>query len=89
MNIVEIVRRMERAGVTIQRNEGKLQVRADTPLTDQQRTFIQAYKEEMIHYLNVMDDPHVQSIITFFDAKVQKIDSSTVLVESGEADMIR
>ena len=73
MNSVEIVRRMERAGVTIKLHDGKLQVRADTPLTDLQRSFIYEHKVELIHYMNVMADPNVQEMITFFDAKVQTI----------------
>lgn len=73
MNSIEIVRRMERAGVNIKLHDGKLQVRADTPLTDLQRTFIQDHKDELMFYLNVMDDPNVQAMMTFFDAKVQAI----------------
>ena len=73
MNSVEIVRRMERAGVNIKLHDGKLQVCANTPLTEPQRTFIQAHKDELMLYLNVMDDPNVQEMITFFDAKVQAI----------------
>ena len=81
MNSIEIVRRMERAGVTIKLYEGKLQVCADTPLTEPQRTFIQAHKDELMLYLNVLDDPNVQAMMTFFEAKVQAIHSNeTALV---------
>lgn len=81
MNSIEIVRRMERAGVTIKLHEGKLQVCADTPLTDPQRSFIQEHKAELVHYLQAMADPNVQEMLTFFDAKVQAIHSNeTALV---------
>ncbi len=78
MNVVEIVRRMERAGVTLHLSEGKLQVRADTPLTDPQRDFIRAHKDALIHYLNVMADSNIQYMTTFFNAKVQAIHSNEI-----------
>lgn len=73
MNIVEIVRRMEHAGVTVHQREGKLQVRSDTPLTEAQNTFLKERRDELLHYLQVMDDPHLQTMLTLFDAKVQAI----------------
>lgn len=80
MNSVEIVRRMERSGVTIKLHEGKLQVCADKALTDPQRLFIQDHKKELIHYLKVMDDPNVQEMMVFFDAKVQAIHPNETLL---------
>lgn len=73
MNIIEIVRRMESAGVTIHQSAGKLQVRSDTTLTEAQHTFLKERREALLHYLQVMDDPHLQTMLTLFDAKVQAI----------------
>lgn len=73
MNIVEIVRRMERAGVTIHLCEEKLQVRADKPLTEAQTVFLQEHKEAFIYFLKLMEDPHILAMMLFFDAKVRVI----------------
>lgn len=73
MNIVQIVQRMERAGIALKLQNDKLQVLADTPLNDKQRDFVKANRDDLIGYLKVMDDPNIKAMQTLFDASVQAI----------------
>ena len=73
MNIVQIVKRMERAGIALKLQDEKLQVLAETPLNDKQRDFVKANRDDLIGYLKVMDDPNIKAMQALFDASVQAI----------------
>lgn len=64
---------MERAGVTLRRNDDKLQVCSDTPLTEVQSAFLKDHRDDLLRYVQVMEYPNIQTLMTVFDAKVQSI----------------
>jgi hypothetical protein len=81
MNIVQIVQRIERAGISLKLQDEKLQVLAETPLNDKQRAFVKANRDDLIGYLKVMDDPNIKAMQALFDASVQAIHANeTTLV---------
>ena len=68
--IVEALRKIESAGFHCDERDGQLIVKNGERLTDTQRDWIRAHKDELLRQIVGMRDPYVKQIIELFDADV-------------------
>lgn len=61
---------MIQAGFELRASGTQLIVSNGNKLNEAQRLWIQQHKEELMIYLTVLDDPHVQQMRTVFDAEI-------------------
>lgn len=68
--IVEALRKIESAGFHCDERDGQLIVTNGERLTDTQRDWIRAHKDELLRQIVGMRDPNVKLIVELFDADV-------------------
>lgn len=71
--IVDAIRKIESAGFHCDERDGQLIVKNGERLTDTQRDWIRAHKDELLRQIVGMRDPYVKQIIELFDADVMSI----------------
>lgn len=71
--ICEALRKIESAGFHCDERDGQLIVKNGERLTDTQRDWIRAHKNELLRQIVGMRDPNVKLIVELFDADVINI----------------
>ena len=71
--ICEALRKIESAGFHCDEHDGQLIVKNGERLTDTQRDWIRAHKDELLRQIVGMRDPNVKLIVELFDADVMSI----------------
>lgn len=74
--ICEALRKIESAGFHCDERDGQLIVTNGERLTETQRAWIKAHKDELLRQIIGMRDPNVKLIVDLFDADVKIISTS-------------